>query len=671
MSYVNVVIDNNTNHTDRLFTYGCKLEDVRPGDRVRVPFGPYNAPRPAYVCNISEVPPEGIKNLKWVKDRDEEIRLGDIAIQMSLWMKRRYFCRYIEAIHCFTPSGSPSKRGKQRRPFAEEPERDGGPKTLTREQALAAERIYPLLDEKKHRVFLVHGVTGSGKTELYLQVIARCLETGRNAIMLVPEIALTPQIVQRFLARFGAESIAVLHSKLSLGERHDEWMRIRRGEVRIVIGARSAIFAPLQDVGIIVLDEEHETTYKSDMTPKYETVEVAEQLGKLHGAVVLLGSATPSVASYRAAEQGRFEKIVLRERYNQTPLPGVEIADMREELHMGNRTIFSNALYEEMRNCLEAGKQIILFLNRRGYSAFLSCRNCGYVMQCPDCGISLTYHKKENEAVCHFCGRRAPVPKICPDCGSRYIKYFGIGTEKVEESVGELFPEASAERLDMDTVKKKGSLNQILNRFAKGKTQILIGTQLVAKGLDFANVGLVGVISADISLNIPDFRSAERTFQLITQAAGRAGRGDEFGKVVVQTYSPEHYAVTCAAAHDYEKFYELENTVRRQIGYPPYSDLICVGLSADTDEEAALAAEKVKGAFLRKAGSEHTARILGPRPSPMPRAGGRYKHQFLIKTPPECLASDSEAIEYIKRKVTAEKEKEWSLSIDVNPYSYL
>lgn len=668
MRYADVVIDNNTNHTDQLFTYGCELEGVEIGDRVRVPFGPYNALRPAFVCRISEQPPEGVERLKRIRERDADLRLGDAAIRTCFWMKERYFCRYIEAIHCFTPAGKPSKRGKQRRPFVELPEPDGGPKRLTEEQEAAAEKIRPWIDRHAHRTFLVHGVTGSGKTELYLQMIAHCLDAGRTAMMLVPEIALTPQTAQRFLARFGAEQIAILHSRLSQGERYDEWMRIRRGEVKIVIGARSAIFSPLQDPGVIIIDEEHETTYKSDMTPKYDTVEVAEHLGALCGAVVLLGSATPSVRSYRKAEEGAYELLTLRERYNRTPLPHAEIVDLREELRQGNRSIFSHTLYTEMQNCLREQRQVILFLNRRGYSTFVSCRSCGYVMTCPDCGISLTYHKAENEAVCHFCGRREKIPERCPECGSRYLKHFGVGTEKVEEAVHELFPDVSAERLDFDTVKKKGSLDRILNRFAKGKTRILIGTQLVAKGLDFEQVGLVGIVSADVSLNIPDFRSAERTFQLITQAAGRAGRGSVPGRVVIQTYMPEHYAVVAAAEHDYEEFYELEHKIRRQIGYPPYCDLICLAVSTETEAEAAEAAQKIKDAFLRRVGAEQAGRVLGPRISSAPRTGGRYKYQFLIKSPPEWRETDRKAVNYLKRKVTAEKEKEWMFSIDVNPY---
>ncbi|MDO4552177.1 MAG: primosomal protein N' [Bacillota bacterium] len=674
MKYVNVVIDNDSPHTDRFFTYGTELPELRPGDRVFVPFTRGNKLRPAYVFQVLDRAPEELKDaskLKMVESRDPEVSLPADGPALAAWMKERYFCRYIDGIRCFTPSGASSKRGKQRVPYQDlEPEEGPAPE-LTEEQRQAMERISSAIAAGERKTFLIHGVTSSGKTEIYLRAAAECLARGKSVVMLVPEISLAPQTVRRFLGRFGAEQVAVLHSKLSAGERYDEWMRIRQGRARIVVGARSAVFAPFSDLGLIILDEEHETTYKSDMSPKYDTAEVAIERAGAQGAVVLLGSATPSLGAAFRAETGEYEKLVLKQRYNKTPLPSVEVADMRQELRDGNRSMFSRSLYQDMKDCLDRGRQIILFLNRRGYSTFISCRSCGYVMRCPDCGIAETYHKAEAAAVCHYCGRREPVPELCPDCGSKYIRHFGTGTEKVEEAVQEAFPEASVQRLDMDTARKKGSGEAILTRFRKGKTQILIGTQLVAKGLDFANVGLVGVVSADVSLNIPDFRSPERTFQLVTQAAGRAGRGDLAGKVVIQTYSPDHYAVQAAAAQDYEMFYREERRIRELLGYPPYGDLFQLVVSAPEEAEAAEAGEKIKEAFLRWVGRDDEKLVLGPHPAPVNKANEWYRCQLLIKCPPEKRARYQRAVNRLREKVTAEKDGLWRFSADVNPYSFL
>ena len=646
MNYVNVIIDNSSDHTDFLYTYGTEIPGLMPGDKVIVPFARGNKLRDAYVHSVVDTPEKKIKRLKYVIEKDPEISLSPSTIEVCCWMRERYFCRYIDAIKCFTPSGTAPKRRKAKPLFQDISQEKKVPPVLTDEQTMAIDRILPSIEKNTHRVFLIHGVTSSGKTEVYMRVVEECISRNKAAIMLVPEISLTTQTIRRFIGRFGAESIAVLHSKLSAGERYDQWMRIKKGQVKIVIGARSAIFAPFEKIGAIILDEEHETTYKSDMTPKYDTMEVAIQLGRLHNGVVVLGSATPSLSTTYRAEIGEYERIRLTKRYNEAPLPSVEIVDMREELKQGNKSIFSLELYGKINQCLEQKQQIILFLNRRGYSSFLSCRNCGYVMRCKDCNISLTYHKAENKGICHYCGYREDIPTTCPACGSKYIKHFGAGTEKVEEMAAEAFPQAVIDRLDMDTTKRKGSIEKILSRFAKGKTDILIGTQLVAKGLDFANVGLVGIISADISLNIPDYRSPERTFQLITQASGRAGRGDLQGNVIIQTYSPEHNAIQAAANQDYPLFYETEIHMRKRIGYPPYSDLIQLVLSATDYEEARSGAEKVKDAFLRRVGRNHGVNVLGPRPA----------QQALIA---------------VKKKVLTEKEKEWIFSIDVNPYGFL
>ena len=427
----------------------------------------------------------------------------------------------------------------------------------TPEQRVAVERLTAALENGGGR-FLLHGVTGSGKTEVYIRLIRRALELGRTAVVLVPEIALTPQMVTWLHGRFGADA-AVLHSALSPGERYDEWRRIRSGEARVVIGARSAVFAPLKNIGVIVVDEEHETTYQSDRRPRYDAREVAWKRASQHGAVLLLGSATPSISTYMRAMPGvrpenRLELIELRQRVNNRPLPEVEVVDMRGEFERGNRSIFSARLSAELRRCLDGGHQAMLFINRRGHSTFVSCRACGYVVRCDQCDVTMTYHQAENALRCHYCGKTLPPPRKCPQCSSGYIKYFGAGTQKVQEEVRRLFPDARAVRMDVDTTREKDAHARILRRFALGEANVLVGTQMIAKGLDFPNVALVGVVAADLSLNLPDYRSVERTFQLVTQVAGRAGRAEVPGRVVVQTYDPDHYGIQLAAAQVYRAF---------------------------------------------------------------------------------------------------------------------
>lgn len=670
MKYIDVAIDNKSEHTDTLYTYGCEDDQVRVGQKAAVPFGLGNRVRDAYVFQVSDQAKIEYKNLKYAESLDEEICLTEEIMETCRWMKTRYLCKYIDAVKCFTPAGSKSKKGKQRNPYKDAEGEQGGIPELTIQQAAALAPVRQAIENRQHRRFLLYGVTGSGKTEVYMRAAERCLEQGRKTIMLVPEISLTKQIIGRFIGRFGAEQIAVLHSRLSPGERHDEWMRIKKGMVNIVIGARSAVFAPFEDIGLIILDEEHEATYKSDMTPKYDAVEVALKRLQQHKGVLLSGSATPSVATFYRSQQGIYERLELTKRYNQVALPEVKVADMREELRAGNKTIISRALYSAMGSALDRKQQIILFLNRRGYSTFISCRECGAVLQCPDCGISLTYHKEGGRIACHYCGHEEEPPETCPECGSRYIRYFGTGTEKVEEIVSEFFPEAVVERLDLDSTKRKGSIDRILDRFRKGKIHILIGTQLVAKGLDFRNVGLVGVISADVTLNIPDFRSAERTFQLITQAAGRAGRGDETGKVIIQSYQPEHYAVQLAAMQDYNRFYQAEIQLRKYMEYPPYSDLIQIVFSSKEEEKAKAAAEKWYEKTTAALKSEKTGRVFQPQAAPMNKIKDMYRYCMLIKCPQGQRRHYTLALLEIKENEKVKK-KEYAVTVDINPYSFV
>ena len=670
MKYIDVVIDNKSEHTDVLYTYGCENDEISIGQKVYVPFARGNKVREAYVFGVSEETDKEYKTLKYVESIDEDICLNQEMIDTCKWMKHRYLCKYIDAIKCFTPAGSKSKRGKERNPYKNAEGEAVAVDNLTGEQQFAVNDIIAALDRREHERFLIHGVTGSGKTEVYMRAVQHCINQGRSAIVLVPEISLTTQIINRFIGRFGSERIAVLHSKLSMGERYDEWMRIRKGQVDIVIGARSAAFAPLENLGLIVIDEEHETTYKSDMTPKYDTVEVALKRLQDHRGVLVCGSATPSIVTTYRAEQGIYRKLQLTERYNRVALPDVEVVDMRQELKSGNKSMISQALYDEIGENLKQGKQIILFLNRRGYSTFISCRECGTVLECPHCGISLTYHKENDRARCHYCGHEIVPPKKCPDCGSKYIRYFGVGTEKVEETVKEMFPDAAVERLDLDSTKKKGSIDAMLNRFRRGKTDILIGTQLVAKGLDFKNVGLVGIISADVMLHIPDFRSPERTFQLITQAAGRAGRGDEVGRVIIQSYTPENYAVQRAAAQDYYGFYDEEIQLRQLMGYPPYSDLFQVVFAAKREADAKNGAQRWYEQLAGVMSEQDALNVFKPQPAPMNKIKETYRYCMLIKCPQGKRRLYAETLEIIKEK-NKDKKNAYSVTVDINPYSFV
>lgn len=676
MKYANLVIDNKSDQTDQLYTYGVN-DDAKIGSKVYVPFAKSRNLREAYVVETDEHSGDGLgKRLRYIEKVDDDVSLSEEMIRTALWMKKRYICRLIDAVNCFTPVGEKARRGQRKNPFAEEKGEPSSVKELTLQQAQILQRIGEAAKAKKHMRFLLHGVTGSGKTEIYIRAAQQVLEQGRNVIVLVPEIALTGQIIDRFIGRFGSGKVAVLHSRLSLGERYDQWKKVRDGcdgDGQIVIGARSAVFAPLENIGLIVIDEEHETTYKSDHTPKYDTIEVALKRvqDKDNNGILLLGSATPSVVSYQRAQEGIYELLELTERYNKVVLPETSIVDMREELKRGNRSIISSELCSKMKDTLEAGRQVILLLNRRGYSTFVSCRECGYVARCPGCGLSLTYHKAGGQAVCHYCGYHEPVPNKCPECGSKYIRYFGSGTEKLEEAVSDLFPDYAAERLDLDTVKRKGELTRKLKAFRSGKTQILIGTQIIAKGLDFRNVGLSGIVSADVSLNIPDFRSPERTFQLITQAAGRAGRGDSQGHVVIQTYSPEHYAVAFASQHDYKGFFETEKQLRAYMGYPPYSDLFQIVFTAKREDAAKDGAEswyeRIRGRMAR----EDQEMVFPPQQAYLGKIKDIYRYSMLIKCPQGRRAEYSRIVAAVREEDIEKKKKDYTAIVDINPYSFI
>jgi primosomal protein N' (replication factor Y) (superfamily II helicase) len=559
------------------------------------------------------------------------------------------------------------------------------PLPLTEEQQQVFAPISQAVLQNSHTVFLLHGVTGSGKTEVYLQAIQQCLDQDKEAIVLVPEISLTPQMVERFKGRFG-DAVAVMHSRLSQGERFDEWRKISLKQVKVVIGARSAVFAPFTKLGLIIIDEEHESSYKQEESPKYHAREVAIQRAKRHNASVLLGSATPSLESFyhainqdKNADELKYKLLTMAQRVEGRPLPPVQVVDMREELKEGNRSMFSRGLYKAIEERLHKKEQTVLLLNRRGYSTFVMCRTCGYTVGCPHCDISLTYHQSTQRIRCHYCGYTERQVHECPSCGSEHIRYFGTGTQRVEEELAKLFPGIRVIRMDVDTTTEKGSHEKWLNLFRDRKADVLLGTQMVAKGLDFPDVTLVGVIAADTVLNLPDFRAGERTFQLLTQVAGRAGRHHLPGEVFIQTYTPEHYSIQSASNHDYEAFIHTELDLRYSRGYPPYYRLILITLSHEqvallvrtAESYVSRIKESAEAAGIRihsdsMLPSESDLDILGPVASPIPRIKDRYRFQVMLKYRGEAQISEIVSIATATFDDLC-RQHNLQISIDVDP----
>jgi len=520
--------------------------------------------------------------------------------------------------------------------------------------------------------FLLHGVTGSGKTEIYLQAIAHALEQGKSAIVLVPEISLTPQTVERFKARFSSGKlqtlVAVLHSHLSAGERHDEWHKIRQGRARIVIGARSAIFAPVEPLGLIVVDEEHEHTYKQEEAPRYHARDVAIMRGQMENAVVVLGSATPSLESFYNCKKGKYTLLDLPERVDDQKMPHVRVVDMRQAMFKEKGPpLFSPQLKEAITQRLERGEQTILFLNRRGYSTSLLCPKCGYVANCPNCSVALTYHRIEQKLSCHICGHNEKVPLVCPEpkCKNPAIRFAGTGTQKVEEVLAKLFPKARIKRMDADTMKRKDDYRHVLGDFRAGKIDILVGTQMIAKGLHFPNVTLVGIIYADSALHQPDFRAGERTFQLLTQVAGRAGRGDVEGEVFVQAFTPFHPAIQFARRHDFVGFYEQELEFREQLKYPPFSRVALLTLKGRNEEKVKFSADHLKRSLEKSLKSLKDLVIAGPAPAPLLRAENFYRYQIMLRT--RAMSALSRELAQLIQSLTLPEAV--SLAVDIDPVS--
>ncbi len=566
-----------------------------------------------------------------------------------------------------------------RDPYAREQILPTQPLKLNEEQAIALQRILNALDADPAkpdlcRNFLLHGVTGSGKTEVYLQAIAHSLAAGQGAIVLVPEISLTPQTVERFKARFCEGPlqtlVAVLHSHLSSGERHDEWHKIRQGRARIVIGARSAIFAPVEPLGLIIVDEEHEHSYKQEEAPRYNARDVAVLRGQREKAVVVLGSATPCLESYYNAKQGKYELLELRTRVDDQKMPIVRVLDLREE---GRREkgvpVFSRRLIDAIHKRLEARQQVILFLNRRGYSTSLQCTKCGYVAGCPNCSVSLTYHRHQQRLCCHICGHETKAPKTCPEprCGDPAIRFSGIGTERVEETLRKLFPAARIQRMDSDTLKRKEDYRRILGDFRTGKIDILVGTQMIAKGLHFPNVTLVGIVNADLGLHLPDFRAGERTFQLLTQVAGRAGRGEVEGEVVVQSFTPFHPAIQFARRHDFLGFYEQEIEFRQQLSYPPLSRIALLTLKGRNEEKVQFTAAHIRKELDRLLGEWKGLVLAGPGPAPLLKAESFFRYQIMIRC--RQISRLSKVLSDFQRILSLPDEI--TLTIDIDPANLL
>jgi len=596
------------------FTYLVPEEmDCQIGRRVQAPFG--SRVLTGYVLSVHENKPEGgfkLKSLQRVIDK--EPFFNNEHIDLAQWMAGMYFCSLGEALAAMLPGG---KRESETTLFDEGEEYL--PHTLSEEQSLSVEKIL----SGSEQYYYLSGITGSGKTEVYLKAAESTLSGGRGVIYLVPEISLTHQLIRSLKIRFG-NRVAVLHSHLTPSQRFSQWSLIIRGEADLVLGARSAVFAPVRNLGLIILDEEHEGSYKSGLTPRYHARQVAMRRASAGGAKLVMGSATPSVEAYHLMTEGILSRLTLSKRLSGGILPTITVVDMRKE----QRTI-SKLLEQEIRHTKERGKQSILFLNRRGFSYFFHCRSCGYEMKCRQCSVSLTYHKNRDKMICHYCGYTAKPVNVCPECGSLEVGYSGFGTEMIEEDARKLFPDFRIARIDTDTVTKRGSLQRILQEFEEGKTDLLLGTQMVAKGLNFPGVNLVGIVLADTALHLPDFRSAERTFALLTQVAGRAGRFDREGKVVIQTYKPENEVISMASLGDLEGFYHWELEMRKQMGFPPFTRLFRVlfrGKDREkTEREADNWSRKLESLGLEE-------EVLGPSEAPLSLISGNYRFHFILRS---------------------------------------
>ena len=726
--YAEVIINSEALEIDRPFTYKVPEEfnnEIKIGQIVKVPFGKGNKTSEGFILNLKN--DDNIKfktkNIAAILVKDPVIDEDDI--NLIEFLREKTLCKYIDAFRLLIPvgimKGAKAKKKKvivlKNEDLSNIKNPDGYKKIveffktnsgkytkseLINEHSISQYKLNKLIENEvlsieeesvfryndrvynkdsaktltieqeniireyinsDDKMFLLKGVTGSGKTEVYMKLVERVLLEGKSAIILVPEIALTPQMIERFKGRFGV-NVALFHSKLSDGERFDEWFRVKEGKAKVIVGARSAIFLPAKNLGLIIIDEEHENTYKSEQNPKYQTKEVAEYLSELKGCKVILGSATPSIETYYRALTGEMKLLELNSRVDNKAMPPMKVIDMRNELKGGNKSLFSRELFIAIQERLKRKEQIILFLNRRGFSTFVSCRSCGYVFKCNECDISMTYHKN-GLLICHYCGKTKREPRECPKCHSKYVKFFGAGTQRVEEEVKKYFNNAGILRMDVDTTRDKHSYERIYNTFKNGEADILIGTQMVSKGLDFKNVTLVGILAADMSINIPDYRAAERTFQIITQVAGRAGRGDKQGEVLIQTYTPQHYSLQYAVNYDYEGFYEKEFTVRAMMKYPPFGKLLLINGTSKKEELLKNFMHKITMMIKPLVESCLDIEILGPIPCMISKLKENYRWQIVIKG-----EFDSYFSKNIKEILYDENKNVYNdirISMDINP----
>ena len=631
--YASIIIDISHENVDRVFQYRIPpqlLGEIQVGMQVCVPFGSGNRTRTGYVVDISEKAEYDVTKMKSIAG----IVAGSVTadsriISLAWWMKERYGSTMNQALKTVLPVKRKVKaRNRQVVRSMVDVQIKEAEILLNGEQRQIAEDFCSRYDRGDRAPSLIYGITGSGKTEVYMEMISHVLKQGRQVIVLIPEISLTYQTVMRFYRRFGS-CISVMHSRLSAGERWDQYERARQGETQVMIGARSALFTDFPDLGLIIMDEEHEGAYKSESTPRYHAREVAEKLAGMRDAAFVMGSATPSLEAYTRAREGIYRLYTLKNRAGEgSVLAAAEVVDLRKEMEAGNKSIFSRRLQELIRDRLEKKEQVMLFMNRRGYSSFVSCRSCGEAVKCPHCDVTLTLHNK-TRLVCHYCGYTVPLPKKCPSCGSPYLAGFGTGTQKIEELTKAMFPQARVLRMDLDTTSKKGGHQEILSAFAKGEADILIGTQMIVKGHDFPGVTLVGILAADASLYAPDYRSGERTFQLLVQAAGRAGRGKKPGTAVIQTYTPEHYVVKASAVQDYLEFYRQEMGYRKLMKYPPAAHMLSIQIGGKEEELTAHMTEAVAEAVGRRFGQQ--AELIGPVFAPVYKVNDIYRKILYIK----------------------------------------
>lgn len=731
--YAGIIINNDSIALDKMFTYKIpqKLQnEISLGCRVYIPFGKGNRKIDGFVLDLFDNYNAEIGSLKEIISLcDDFPLLKESDIHLIKIMTRKYLCTFLDCIKVMIPSGISKGIKKKYKnvilvqnvptgKFLKEPyiniyniiNSNNGVynknelfdkfhisvsslNTMIKYKYLSVQKVsvgrfdkrdfnfyrenklntaqlyvYNEIINSKENIYLIHGITGSGKTEIYMQLVSYFMKLNKESLILVPEISLTPQMVERFKGRFGS-NIAVFHSKLSDGERFDEWMRVKLGEVKVAIGARSAVFLPFNNLGLIVIDEEHEGSYKSDNNPKYNAKEIAEIRCEYEGCKLILGSATPSVETYYRASNSKIKLLEIKNRADGAELPKVDVVDMRDELIKNNKSIFSGKLYYELRECLNRGEQAILFLNRRGFSTFVSCRKCGYVFKCNHCDISLTYHSEDSTLECHYCGAKQKVPNICPKCGSKYVKYFGIGTEKVEQEIKKYIKDVRTIRMDYDSTRGKDSIETIYNIFKEKKADILIGTQMVAKGLDFKNVTLVGVICADLSLGLPDYRSEERTFQILTQVSGRAGRGEKPGTVIIQTYNPKENSIQYSSNNNYKDFYNNEILFRKAMNYPPFSKIMCINMKSYYENKLIDTIKSLGVVLKNKYQNNDQLELLGPCSCSISKIKEFYRWQIIIKG-----NITTEIANDIKDKVfelTKNCYEDLKVSIDINPSNML